>query len=143
MTSTITALIAGVLLAGVLVAIANRAHARWRRPYAVGLVVAALVYVVFALLGDAPGRWLVLEGSGVVLFGGAAWLGARRLPLILAVGWALHVLWDVLLHLQGPGAAYTPDWYPWLCVSFDLVIAAAVLVFLRRPPLKTNSETLG
>jgi hypothetical protein len=26
------------------------------------------------------------------------------------------------------GAAYTPDWYPWGCVAFDLVVGGAVFV---------------
>jgi hypothetical protein len=44
----------------------------------------------------------------------------------------MHVLWDVSLHLSGAGAMYTPDWYPWGCVSFDLVVAGAVLT--AAPP---------
>ena len=51
---------------------------------------------------------------------------------MLAAGWAAHVAWDVLLHLSGAGAEYTPHWYPWLCVSFDLVMAGAVLASSRR-----------
>lgn len=122
------ALAAGILLAGPLIALANRAKSRWRRPYAIGLLVAAVLYVVFAVAGRAQGSWLALEASGVLLFGGAAWLGYRRLPIVLALGWVVHVLWDVLLHVRGTGAVYTPDWYPWVCVSFDLVIAGAVLI---------------
>lgn len=128
-------MVVGALLAGVLIAFANRAKSGWRLPYAVGLFVAALVYVVFAWLGRAPGGWLVLEGGGLILFGAAAWLGAWRFPRILALGWGLHVLWDVRLHLEGPGAAYTPDWYPWLCVSFALMIAGAILISLHRTKL--------
>ena len=28
---------------------------------------------------------------------------------------------------QGAGAGYTPAWYPWFCISFDLVVAGGVL----------------
>ena len=50
----------------------------------------------------------------------------------------MHPVWDVALHLTGTGAGYTPDWYPWGCVSFDLMVAGAVLAAAphagRLPP---------
>jgi hypothetical protein len=107
----------------------------WRRELrilAIGLVVAALIYVAFAIGGVASARWLGLESVGVLLFGGVAWLGFRRWPAVLAAGWVAHVLWDVLLHLEGAGAAYTPGWYPWLCLSFDLVVAGTILLRMPR-----------
>jgi hypothetical protein len=97
-----------------------------RRLYAIGLAVTALIYLVFALAGRAGGRSLALELGGVVLYGAAAWLGWRKSLTLLALGWAMHPVWDVALHLQDPGAAYTPGWYPWGCVSFDLIVAGAV-----------------
>ena len=43
-------------------------------------------------------------------------------------GGGLHVLWDILLHYDGhPG--YVPDWYPGMCLGFDLVIAAYFIWF--------------
>ena len=36
------------------------------------------------------------------------------------------------LHLAGPGGAFTPAWYPWLCLGFDLPIAFAVMAQGRR-----------
>lgn len=100
---------------------------RERRVYAVGLVVAALIYVGFGAAGGAGAQWLALESLGVLLYGAAAWGGLRGRPWLLALGWAAHVAWDVPLHLSGAGSEYTPHWYPWLCVSFDLVMAGAVL----------------
>ncbi len=97
------------------------------RFYAIGLAVTALIYVAFALVGRASLRSLALEACGFLLYGVAAWLGYRKSAALLALGWALHVVWDVSLHLHGAGALYTPDWYPWGCVSFDLVVAGAVL----------------
>ena len=105
---------------------------RERRLYAVGLVIAALIYVAFAAAGGAGARQLALEGLGVLLYGAAAWGGLRGRPWLLALGWAAHVAWDVLLHMGGAGAEYAPHWYPWLCVSFDLVVAGAVLASSRR-----------
>jgi hypothetical protein len=98
-----------------------------RRLYAIGLAVTALIYVVFALIGRAGPRSLAVEAVGLLLYGAAAWLGFRKSAALLALGWAMHVVWDVSLHLQGAGAAYTPDWYPWGCASFDLMVGGAVL----------------
>jgi len=127
-------LIATTLLAGAALALALVYLARRRSPegelrlYAIGLLVAALIYVGFAVLGGASQRWLALELLGVLGFGAVAWAGLRgRSALLLAAGWAAHTLWDVLLHLDGQAAAYTPDCYPWLCLGFDLVIAGALL----------------
>lgn len=122
------ALLVGAALSLALVGLARRyPPGRERHVYAVGLVVTALIYVVFGVAGGAGARWLALEILGVLLYGAAAWAGLRGRPWLLAVGWAAHVAWDVLLHLSGAGSEYTPGWYPWLCVSFDLVVAAAVL----------------
>jgi hypothetical protein len=103
-----------------------------RRVYAVGLVVAALLYLIFGVVGGAGVRWLTLEVVGVLIYGAAAWTGLRVWPALLALGWAAHVAWDVPLHVRGAGAEYTPHWYPWLCVSFDLVIAGAMMMSVRR-----------
>jgi hypothetical protein len=137
----IAALLAGFMLAMVLVFIANRRGAAARRVYAIGLIFAAAVYVVFALAGSATTGWLAIEVLGLIGFGAAALLGVRTFPLLLAFGWALHVAWDVLLHLDGAGAAYTPSWYPWMCVSFDLVIAAAVWYSLHNRE-RSNTSSL-
>lgn len=126
------------LATGLVLGLALVGYARgkpWRRELrilAIGLVVAALVYVTFAIGRGASARWLGLESAGVLLFGGVAWLGFKGWPAVLAAGWMAHVLWDVLLHLEGAGAAYTPEWYPVLCVSFDLVVAGAILLRIPR-----------
>jgi hypothetical protein len=111
-----------------------------RRLYGIGLAVTALIYLAFAVIGRAGARSLGLEAVGVLLYGAAAWLGFRKSAGLLALGWALHPVWDVALHLQGAGAGYTPGWYPWGCVSFDLMVAGAVLAAAaprraeRQPP---------
>jgi hypothetical protein len=109
-----------------------------RRFYAIGLVVAALIYFVFGLAGGASARWLAVESLGVIIYGALAWAGLRWRPWLLSLGWGTHVTWDVLLHLNGAGAEYTPAWYPWLCVSFDLVIAVAALSLTRHRVVDIN-----
>jgi hypothetical protein len=126
------------LLVGTVLSLAIAGLARMYPPgrerlvYAVGLVITALVYVVFGVVGDASVQWLAFESLGVFLYGAAALGGLRGRPWLLAMGWAAHVSWDALFHLSGAGSEYTPHWYPWLCVSFDLVMAGAVLASSRR-----------
>ena len=56
----------------------------------------------------------------------------QRWPIVLALGWAAHVIWDVGMHLHGAGAEFTPAWYPAVCIGFDLVVAAAIVFGARR-----------
>lgn len=133
---TILAFLLGVVFSLALVCMARTYSPEGeRRVYAVGLVVAAFLYVIFGVVGGAGARWLALESVSVLIYGAAAWVGLRGRPLLLALGWAAHVAWDVPLHVSGAAAEYAPRWYPWLCVSFDLVIAGAVVASLRRRAL--------
>ena len=132
MSITVVALIVGIVLAFAFLLWTRAQADAGRRLYAIGLAVTALIYVAFALIGGAGTRSLALEAGGVVLYGAAAWVGFRKSVALLALGWAMHPVWDVALHLQYPGAAYTPDWYPWGCVSFDLMVAGAVFVAFAR-----------
>lgn len=127
------AFILGIVLSLALVGLARRyPPGKERLIYAVGLVITALIYVGLGLAGGASAQWLAFEGLGFLLYGAAAWGGLRGRPWLLASGWAAHVVWDVLFHLSGAGAEYTPHWYPWSCVSFDLIVAFAVLASSRR-----------
>jgi len=136
------ALLTGAILSLILVRLARRKGTEAeRRLYAVGLIAAALIYFAFGLVGGASARWLALEGLGVFIYGAMAWAGLRWRSSLLAIGWAAHVAWDVLLHLNGAGAVYTPHWYPWLCASFDLVVAGAVLALIRREASEVRTTT--
>jgi hypothetical protein len=133
---TILALLLGIVFSLGLVRMARTYPPEGeRRVYAVGLVIAAILYVIFGVVGGAGARWLALESVGVLIYGAAAWVGLRGRSSLLALGWAAHVAWDVPLHVSGAAVEYTPRWYPWLCVSFDLVIAGAVVASLRRRTL--------
>ena len=103
---------------------------REMRIYAVGLVVAALIYVGFAIAGDATLSWLVLESGGLVLFTLIALYGLRVSAWALVQGWAAHAVWDVLLH-QVMEVGFVPKWYPGFCLGFDLLLAAYIALRLR------------
>lgn len=125
----------GAALAAAYVALIEWVGGKVRTPaYGVGLVVVGLIYVGLAAVAGA-GDWINTEIGGALVFAALAVGGVRRYPLLLAIGWALHVGWDVLLHV-GPGAEFVPVWYVPACVGFDLVVAGGILatsVPLRRP----------
>jgi hypothetical protein len=94
--------------------------------YASALVVAAVLYVIFAARGESASG-IGVELVGVAAFGGVAFLGLRRrAPGLLALGWALHPVWDVVLHTSGAGLGYTPRGYVAACIGFDLLVAALI-----------------
>jgi hypothetical protein len=55
-----------------------------------------------------------------------AFLGIRHSAWLLALGWASHIGWDLLLH-PADASSYAPWWYPAVCLGFDLVVAGAVV----------------
>jgi hypothetical protein len=120
----------GAVLALLFVAPWHRREGRTqRRVYAAALLVTALIYVGFAVLGGATPGWWLVEVGGVLLYGALAWWSLERWPVLLPIGWAAHVLWDVLLH--GMATPFVPAWYPALCVGFDLVVAVYLLGRMR------------
>jgi hypothetical protein len=133
----------GAGLGAALVALASRhPHGERGRPLAIGLVVAAFIYVGCAAIG-AGLRPLAIEAAGLVLFSALAWLGWRGAPLWLALGWTAHVAWDLGLH-GSPANALVPRWYPPLCVGFDLIVAGYALSLAlggtARPLTKLGAE---
>ena len=142
----------GAALGAVYAAVVMRWAPSPVRTFALGLLVAAVVYPVFALAGGAGWVWLGIELVGVALFGALCWrplwnaraagvldVTERTGTTLVAAGWALHPLWDVALHASGagalpdaPGAMHVPAWYPPACVTFDWVVASAVWMAVRR-----------
>ena len=105
----------------------NQTVAVWRN----ALVLAAVIYVGFALF-TKNWEWLPIEIGGVAIYGTLAFLSKKYSHYFLAIGWAAHVLWDVLLHSNGD-PDFVPSWYPGACIGFDLVIAGyLVWYFLRK-----------
>jgi len=103
----------------------------WER----GLILAALIYVGFAIVGQ-NWEWLPTEFGGVAIYGMAVLLSRKFSPIWLAIGWAGHILWDLLLHPNGhPG--YIPDWYPGVCLGFDIVIGVYIFYYVAMD-LKKN-----
>ena len=116
----------GAVLGALFVLVARRrGRTGEARLLALGLVVAALIYVGLALAG-ADHHGLAFEAAGLGIFGVIAWLGARASLWWLVLGWVAHVGWDVGLHLDRSDASVAA-WYPLLCVGLDLVVAGYLL----------------
>lgn len=96
------------------------------------LFIAAGAYFGFATVGreivDTQPIWILVELAQVIVFGTLALLGLRGSPYWIAIGWALHPFWDVVLHYIGPGHSFTPWTYAIACVSFDWLVALYIVI---------------
>lgn len=91
---------------------------------AFALIAAALVYFLTALSGGY--KSIAAEALGVAIFGALAIFSLRHAPILLALGWLLHVGWDLSAYPL-TSAVSMPHWYRWSCVGFDLVITGYVV----------------
>ncbi len=124
----------GVILCSMFIALVRGVSRKQElKIYALALSIAALIYVGFALAG-ATLAWAAVEVCGLVVFTVIAWLGLRVTAWMLVLGWASHVAWDMLLH-KLMDVAFVPDWYPFVCLSFDLFLAGYLAARIRRGAL--------
>jgi hypothetical protein len=121
-----------MIVLGAALAVPYVVYARTRRrpavTFATGLMIAAAIYVAFALFA-ADWHSVLVELGGVLLFAAIAFGGLRWRSHLLAIGWLAHVGWDLLLHpvqLGGQIDGHAPWWYPALCIGFDLVVAGSI-----------------
>lgn len=98
-----------------------------RTALAIGLFTAAGAYFGFAVMAPVPRIWLFIELLQCIVFGVMGLAGWRGAAKWLALGWALHPIWDFGVHNVSPG-----DFAPWAytiaCLSFDWVVAAYIVV---------------
>ena len=120
-------LLLGLLGAWGFVAFAcSKPPAEERKIFAIGLIVAGLVYVGFALWWWQP-YWVMIELVAVLVNLGFVYLAIRHSIYWLVFAWAIHPFWDLYIHLIGPASYFTPSWYPVFCVAFDLFVAVIIL----------------
>lgn len=116
----------GVVSAAMFLVLIRRLPQEEPTTLAVALVVAAMVYLIFAAIGHASEFWMTLEIIGVGIYGLMAFLGQRHSKNWLMLGWMLHPIWDIGLHFIKRGAEFMPTWYVFSCVSFDFSVAAYI-----------------
>jgi hypothetical protein len=99
--------------------------------YGVLLVFIAMLYLAFMAYFGAWTAWR-LEATAILAFAALGLVGAR-LPIVLAVGYCLHGLWDLLHELRAHGAVSAfesgeltaiPLAYGALCLAIDFFLAA-------------------
>lgn len=95
------------------------------------LFAAAGAYLGFAFNPTTPRIWLLIELLQVIAFGIFGLYGWRGSPYWLALGWALHPVWDFGLHYVGPGSTFAPLPYTLACISFDWVVALYIVIAYR------------
>ena len=133
------------LLIGVLLAIAVGAYATWlgldrdRSFYPVVMIVIAVLYSLFAVLGGSTHALILELGIGAI-FIVAASAGFKTSLWIVAVALAAHGVYDFMhgMFFTNPGV---PDFWPAFCGGYD-VAAALYLAWLikshRVPALKSS-----
>ena len=94
------------------------------------LFAAAGAYFGFAVTAPVSRIWLLIELLQCIAFGTMGLIGWRGSAKWLALGWALHPIWDVVVHYIGPGT-FAPWPYAIACLSFDLVVAAYIFIRYR------------
>ena len=125
----------GIQCAALIIYLSSTWHPRKQlKLWSNSLIIATLIYIGFVFYNLAWGE-LSQELMGVVGYSILAFLGYRYSPIFLAIGWALHVLWDILLH--APTSNIAPQWYPGACLGFDIVIAGYLAYLIWN-----NSEDL-
>jgi hypothetical protein len=95
------------------------------------LFAAAGAYFGFAVTAPVSRVWLLIELLQCIAFGTMGLIGWRGSARWLALGWALHPVWDFGLHYMGPGRDVGPWAYAVACLSFDWVVAAYIFIRYR------------
>jgi hypothetical protein len=99
-----------------------------KRLYGIGLIIAALIYVGFALHGDGA-KWIGIELLGLLVYGIAAIAGWRGSGWWLAIGWAAHAAWDLVVH--GAHTPFAPRPYAVWCAGVDITFGVYLAWRLR------------
>jgi hypothetical protein len=95
------------------------------------LFAAAGAYFGFAFEEGVARIWVLVELLQVIAFGVLGLYGWRGSAKWLALGYALHPLWDFVVHYVGPGRSFAPWTYAISCITFDWVVAAYILIYYR------------
>lgn len=93
---------------------------------AMALAVVAAVYPGALLVGNASRKTIVQEGLASIATFSLAVLGVIFAPILVAVGFLFHALWDWMKHSGGVGVKVVA-WYPPACAVADLAIAGYLL----------------
>ena len=95
------------------------------------LFAAAGAYFGFAVVAPVSRLWLLIELLQCIAIGTMGLIGWRGSAKWLALGWAVHPVWDFGMHYIGPGRDVGPWTYAIACLTFDWVVAAYIFTRYR------------
>lgn len=102
---------------------------RDRSFYPTVLIVIALFYILFAVMGGSPSA-LIAEMIPVTLFVALAIAGFKINAWLVVGGLAAHGVFDFFHSrlITNPGV---PLWWPSLCLAYDIALAVLLAMMLR------------
>jgi hypothetical protein len=95
------------------------------------LFTAAGAYFGFAVVAPVSPIWWLIELLQCIAFGTLGLYGWRGSAKWLLLGWALHPVWDFVMHYIGPGRGIGPGFYSIACLTFDWIVALYILIRYR------------
>ena len=107
---------------------------RDRAFYPTVLIVIALYYVLFAVMGGS-GRAIVVELVVMGVFAVAASLGFKRSLWLVVAGLAAHGVQD-FFHMRLVANPGVPAWWPAFCGAYDVVAAGYLAWRLTRDSVR-------
>jgi hypothetical protein len=96
--------------------------------YGILLAMIAGVYIGFAI-NDGRHDKLLLELLVALGFCVLVLIGMWKWPVLIALGYFLHAVWDLLHHPFKLGAR-VKSWYPPACVIYDVLVGAFIYIHL-------------
>lgn len=103
------------------------------------LFTAAGAYFGFAVMAPVSPIWWLIELLQCIAFGTLGLFGWRGPAKWLLLGWALHPVWDLVMHYIGPGRDIGPGFYSIACLTFDWTVAAYILIRYRGATVLTQN----
>ena len=98
---------------------------RWPDHFAaltgVGLLGAVAIYPAVGLFMGVPLSEMPIQLGTFLPAMIILWLGIKWSVGFIAFGWLAHGPWDMLIH-HAESIAHMPDWYPAVCLGFDLYV---------------------
>ena len=110
------------------------------RPIIYGLILSGIgfLYVGFTW---SDTKALIITCVQAVFFLFISWYGIKTSLYILAGGYFLHGIWDLLYNLF-PGPNLVPPHYDLFCLSIDFTIGAYLLI-IGRTKVLNNTTSIG
>jgi hypothetical protein len=99
----------------------------------------AFIYVGFSLKGNQVGS-IILEGAVAIIFYFVAVVGYSKYTRLIAVGIALHGIWDILHYKALLIKTAIPDYWPLYCLVVDLFWGIYFFLLFKRQEKHAQSS---